>query len=94
MKTRTSHVLHNKDNVFGCVNDLVKADNILMFHLFHKFDLSLDRFSAIGVEQFILFVYFHSYFLISWFVQSNSYNCIGTLTNLFANDIIVKGALV
>lgn len=89
MKTRASHVLHYKDNVFGCVNDLVKADNILMFHLFHKFDLSLDRFSAIGVKQLILFVYFHSYFLISRFIQPNSNNGIGSLTNLLANDIIV-----
>jgi len=89
MKTRTSNVLHNKDHVFGCVNDLVKTDNILMFHLFHKFNLSLDGFSAIGVKQLILFVYFHSYFLISGFVQPNSNNGIGTLTNLLANDIIV-----
>ena len=65
-----------------------------MLHFLHKLYFSLDRFSAIRIKQLVLFVNLHSYLFIGWFVEANADHCIGTLPDLFPNDVIIQRALI
>ena len=58
-------MLHDQDHIFTGVNDLVKSNDLLVPHLFHKFDLSLHRLSPIRVHELVLFVNFHGNLLVS-----------------------------
>ena len=94
MEAWTSHIFHYQYDILRCVNDLIEPYNVLMLHLLHEFDLSLDRFPSVRVEQLILFVNLHSNFLICWLMKANSNNRICTLPDLLPNYIVIKRALI
>jgi len=94
VKAWAPNIFHDKNDIFWSVNDFIEADDILVFHLLHQFDFSFYRLSPIWIEQLILFVYFHSDFLISRLIQPYPHNCISSLTDLFAYHIVVKRAFI
>lgn len=94
VKTRPSHVFHDQDHIFRGVDDLIEADDVLVLHFFHEFDLTFHRFASVWIKQLVLLVDFHSYFFISRLVKAHSDDGISTLTDLFSNDIVIKRALV
>lgn len=94
VKTRPSHVFHDQDHIFRGVDDLIEADDVLVLHLFHEFNLTFHRFPSVWIEQLVLLVDFHSYFLICWLIKAHPDDGISTLTDLFPNHIVIKRALV
>lgn len=63
-------------------------------HFFHQFYFSFNRFTAIRVHKFVLFVDFHRYFSIRRLMQSNTNYSICSLSNLLPNYILVKRGLI
>lgn len=65
-----------------------------MFDFCHQLDFSSNWLLPIDVNKFVLFVDFHSNLLTWWFMESNSNNCICSLTYLFPNNIIFNCCLL
>jgi len=65
-----------------------------VFHFLHEFDLSLNRLSAIRVEQLVFFVNFHRHFFITRFMKADPDYGISTLSDLFSDNIVVKRAFI
>lgn len=63
-------------------------------HFFHQLYFSFNRFTAIRVHKFVLFVDFHRYFSIRRLMQSNTNYSICSLSNLLSNYILVKRGLI
>ena len=88
------NILHHKDHILGCVNDLIESNDMLVLHLLHEFDLPLDALAPVRVHQLVFLVDFHSNFLVARFVQTDSDDSVGPLSNLLAYDILVQVVLV
>jgi hypothetical protein len=61
-----------------------------MVKLFHDFHLSFDTFAPIWLHQFYFLVDFDSYLLVEHLVQTQTNDCIGTLTDALADEIIIQ----
>ena len=94
MKRATSNIFHHQDHILRGINDLIKLNDVLVTHSFHQLDLSFHRSPAIWFLKFVLFVDLHCHLLVSRFVQTNSHNCICTLPDLFAYDVVIKAAVL
>jgi len=90
----TRNILHHYDNILARVNHFIKSDDVLASHFFHELDFSPYRFTSIWVHQLVFLVNFHSYLFVRWLVKPNAHDCISALTDLFANDVLIKHSLV
>ena len=89
MQAATSNILHDQNDILGSIYHLVQANNVLVSHLFHEFDLALDTFASVGIEEFGFLVDLHGDFLVRGAVEADSDDCVGALSDLFANYIVI-----
>ena len=94
MKRATSNIFHDQNDILRGINDLVKLNDVLMTHSFHQLDLSFHRSPSIWFLKLVLFIDLHCHFLVGRFVQTNPDNCICTLSDLFAYNIVIKAAVL
>ena len=94
MQAATTHILHDQDYILRGVNHFIEANDVLVPHLLHQLDLSLDTLPPVGVHQLVLLIDLHSHFAVARLMKTHSDHSIGTLPNLFANDIVIKGVFV
>ena len=90
MQWPSTHILHDKDDIFTSVNDFIKLHDMLVSHLLHQLNFSLDRFSSVGLFKFIFLVNLEGYFFIRGFVKADSNHSVGTLAYLFSYDVLVQ----
>lgn len=89
MKRSTTNMFHYKNNILSCINNLKQLDYVLMLNPLHQLNLSFYTLSSIRLFQFIFFINLESNLLICRLMKTNSDNSISSLSNLFANNIII-----
>ena len=61
-----------------------------MIQLLHYLHLSLHTLASVRLHQLELFIDLDSYLLIEHLVQPEAHDCVGTLTDALANEIVVQ----
>ena len=89
MKGSTSYMFHYENNILSGIDNLKQLNYIFMLHFLHQLNLPFYTFPSIGLFQFIFFINFESNLFICWFVETNTDNSIGSLADLFANNVII-----
>ncbi len=90
VKRAARHILHYDNHLLASVNYFVKSDYVLAKHLLHQFNLPAHRFAAILIHQFVFLVDFHSHLFICWLMKPNTHHCVGYLTNLLSNYVVIE----
>lgn len=68
---------------------LIQLSDIGMVQFLHNFHLPLDTLPSIGFHQFDFLVDFDCYLLVEHLVETQPDDGVGTLTDTFANEIVV-----
>lgn len=50
MQAASTDVFHDQNHIFSGVDDLVKANDVLVAHFLHEFNLALDRFAPVRLH--------------------------------------------
>ena len=62
---------------------------MLVLHLLHQLDLSLNRLASIWLLEFVFLVYFHGNFTVCRPVETDANARIRSLTDLLPDDVVV-----
>jgi hypothetical protein len=89
MKGSTTNMFHYENNILSCIDNLKQLNYVLMLNPLHQLNLSFYTLSSIWLFQFIFFINLKCNLLICRLMKTNSDDSISSLSNLFANNIII-----
>ena len=90
MGASSSNILQYKNYLILGFNCFIKLSNISMRNPFHQSDFSPYTLLSLNVFYFSFFINFKRNFFITFLVDTDSDNCICSLTYLFTQNIIIQ----
>lgn len=90
MQRTTVDVFHDQEDLLVRLEGFVESSKGFMVDFFHDFDFSLDTLSTVWLEELVLLINFNCNLLIQKLVKTNSDNCVRSLPDSLADDIVIN----
>lgn len=90
VQTAAIDELHNEEDLLVRLESFVQLRDVRMVQLFHYFHLSLHALPPVRLHEFDLFVDLDGDLLVEHLVETESHDCVGSLSDPLADEVIVQ----
>lgn len=88
-----AYILHHKYYLALSFDSLIQFSNMRMIKPLHQLDLPSDTLPSLYLLHLFFFINFHCNLFVGFLVKSDMNSCIGALTYLFTDYIVIQWSL-